>query len=197
MLFEETKNNYEFKCNQLVIQYFLNYFIVYLIFFFLKKDLEPVEIPQVKLEKELTSANIELYCSLKDESKLTNIYIFFILYSLIIGFVNLCDVLIQIIHDKTSSSRFKFIPVLKATNNQIRQLDNYIKQQKLTVNFIRYGSRLEYKYFDGKVEMKEKGKNYKFSNAVGVDFKGRRFQINLSQMKIVGESSFSTDLDIF
>ena len=157
--------------------------------------LDELDCRQVKLENELTHENIELCCALKDESKLTT-YIFFILYSLI-GFVNLCDVLMQIIHDKTSSSRFKFIPVLKATNNQIRQLDNYIKQQKLTVNFIRYGSRLEYKYFGGKVEMKEKGKNYKFSNAIGVDFRGRRFQINLSQMKIVGEGSFSTDLDIY
>lgn len=121
--------------------------------------------------------------------KLLSLIFFFIF----LVFLNLCDVLNQIINDKTCSSRVRFIPVLKATNNQIRQLDNYTRKKQLTLNFIRYGSRIEYKYFDGNMKMKEKDKNYKFSNAVGVDFKGRKFQINLSQMRILGESSFSTD----
>lgn len=80
----------------------------------------------------------------------------------------------------------KMIPVVKITNGQFKQLENYIHQMKIPINFIIFGTRKEYFYYfnnEAGPKIKEKKSNYKFGNAVGIEYSGKIFSLDLDNIK--------------
>jgi len=92
---------------------------------------------------------------------------------------NLVNIMGEIENTASEKNKnYSMIPLLKATEKEFQTLEEHIMANKISIKFILFPTRKEYSYYkDGEVKkIKEKPKNYQFTNTICVKFDGSKFE---------------------